>query len=162
MLFALLAFSWQYKQDIPKQEKELINLFYLKRNDRTGKYKEKFDSLLQVCLNDYNSFTYPFENLKKRGKFNVIQSPDRKIRIYSYEDFGGTMKFYKSYLQYRHNGKIVLEQLGDSIYPFKGKYTPLYYQIKMIGNEYRLYGCWQVSNNEIECDTTIINKTNYD
>ena len=68
------------------------------------------------------------------------------------------MKFYKSYIQYKRNGKIIIEQLGDSIYPFKGRYTPLYYQIEMGKNEYKLYGYWQISSNEIECDTIIINE----
>lgn len=71
------------------------------------------------------------------------------------------MKFYKSYIQYKRNGKIIVEQLGDSIYPFKGRYTSLYYQIEMGKNEYKLYGYWQISSNEIECDTIIINKMNY-
>ena len=81
-----------------------------------------------------------------------------ELRVYSYEDFGGTMKFYKSYIQYKRNGKIIVEQLGDSIYPFKGRYTSLYYQIEMGKNEYKLYGYWQISSNEIECDTIIINE----
>ena len=68
------------------------------------------------------------------------------------------MKFYKSYIQYKRNGKIIVEQLGDSIYPFKGRYTSLYYQIEMGKNEYKLYGYWQISSNEIECDTIIINE----
>ena len=68
---------------------------------------------------------------------------------------------YKSYIQYKRNGKIIVEQLGDSIYPFKGRYTSLYYQIEMGKNEYKLYGYWQISSNEIECDTIIINKMNY-
>ena len=103
----------------------------------------------------------PFHDLKRSGKFNIMQSPDKKLRVYSYEDFGGTMKFYKSYIQYKRNGKIIVEQLGDSIYPFKGRYTSLYYQIEMGKNEYKLYGYWQISSNEIECDTIIINKMNY-
>ena len=61
-------------------------------------------------------------------------------------------------LQYKRNGKIIVEQLGDSIYPFKGRYTSLYYQIEMGKNEYKLYGYWQISSNEIECDTIIINE----
>lgn len=161
ILLILLVSSCQNEQKISILEKELNILFDAKNNERDEKYKERFDSLLQVCLNDSNSFTYPFHDLKRSGKFNIMQSPDKKLRVYSYEDFGGTMKFYKSYIQYKRNGKIIIEQLGDSIYPFKGRYTPLYYQIEMGKNEYKLYGYWQISSNEIECDTIIINKMNY-
>ena len=134
ILLILLVSSCQNEQKISILEKELNILF------------------------DSNSFTYPFHDLKRNGKFNIIQSPDKKLRVYSYEDFGGTMKFYKSYIQYKRNGKIIVEQLGDSIYPFKGRYTSLYYQIEMGKNEYKLYGYWQISSNEIECDTIIINE----
>ena len=157
----MLVSSCQNEQKISILEKELNILFDAKNNERDEKYKERFDSLLQVCLNDSNSFTYPFHDLKRSGKFNIMQSPDKKLRVYSYEDFGGTMKFYKSYIQYKRNGKIIVEQLGDSIYPFKGRYTSLYYRIEMGKNEYKLYGYWQISSNEIECDTIIINKMNY-
>ena len=152
ILLILLVSSCQNEQKISILEKELNILFDAKNNERDEKYKERFDSLLQVCLND----------LKRNGKFNIIQSSDKKLRVYSYEDFGGTMKFYKSYIQYKRNGKIIIEQLGDSIYPFKGRYTSLYYQIEMGKNEYKLYGYWQISSNEIECDTIIINKMNYE
>ena len=161
ILLILLVSSCQNEQKISILEKELNILFDAKNNERDEKYKERFDSLLQVCLNDSNSFTYPFHDLKRSGKFNIMQSPDKKLRVYSYEDFGGTMKFYKSYIQYKRNGKIIVEQLGDSIYPFKVRYTSLYYQIEMGKNEYKLYGYWQISSNEIECDTIIINKMNY-
>ena len=152
ILLILLVSSCQNEQKISILEKELNILFDAKNNERDEKYKERFDSLLQVCLNDSNSFTYPFHDLKRNGKFNIMQSPDKKLRVYSYEDFGGTMKFYKSYIQYKRNGKIIVEQLGDSIYP------SLYYQIEMGKNEYKLYGYWQISSNEIECDTIIINE----
>ena len=116
ILLILLVSSCQNEQKISILEKELNILFDAKNNERDEKYKERFDSLLQVCLNDSNSFTYPFHDLKRSGKFNIMQSPDKKLRVYSYEDFGGTMKFYKSYIQYKRNGKIIVEQLGDSIY----------------------------------------------
>ena len=106
ILLILLVSSCQNEQKISILEKELNILFDAKNNERDEKYKERFDSLLQVCLNDSNSFTYPFHDLKRNGKFNIIQSPDKKLRVYSYEDFGGTMKFYISYIQYKRNCKM--------------------------------------------------------
>lgn len=77
ILLILLVSSCQNEQKISILEKELNILFDAKNNERDEKYKERFDSLLQVCLNDSNSFTYPFHDLKRNGKFNIIQSPDK-------------------------------------------------------------------------------------
>lgn len=77
ILLILLVSSCQNEQKISILEKELNILFDAKNNERDEKYKERFDSLLQVCLNDSNSFTYPFHDLKRNGKFNIIQSSDK-------------------------------------------------------------------------------------
>lgn len=65
ILLILLVSSCQNEQKISILEKELNILFDAKNNERDEKYKERFDSLLQVCLNDSNSFTYPFHDLKE-------------------------------------------------------------------------------------------------
>ncbi|RGZ25148.1 hypothetical protein DXA01_11680, partial [Bacteroides caccae] len=46
----LLVSSCQNEQKISILEKELNILFDAKNNERDEKYKERFDSLLQVCL----------------------------------------------------------------------------------------------------------------
>lgn len=161
---ALLAtFTFQGKKTVPEKEEVLTYLFQSKfcNEDKEEILENTFNFLLRVCLADSNSYHYPFDNLNDYPKFIVIDSPDKKIRVYSYEAFGGTMKFYKSYIQYRNsNNQIVFKQLGDTLMPFNDVYSPQYYKISTISNKYVLHGYWQLSSQDIEStkDTININK----
>lgn len=60
ILLILLVSSCQNEQKISILEKELNILFDAKNNERDEKYKERFDSLLQVCLKILTHSHIPF------------------------------------------------------------------------------------------------------
>ena len=122
ILLILLVSSCQNEQKISILEKELNILFDAKNNERDEKYKERFDSLLQVCLNDSNSFTYPFHDLKRTGKFNIMQSPDKKLRVYSYEDFGGTIRNPKNRVTTIFDGNVYRLTTPTKFIPTKNEW----------------------------------------
>lgn len=80
-------------------------------------YLDRFDSALQKYLDDTLTYKNTFMELKQR--ISILKAPDNAFRIYSYDDcMGGTMRSYKSYIQYRDSSERIRHNSLGSEYQY--------------------------------------------
>lgn len=106
-------------------------------------YLDRFNSALQKYLDDTLTYKNTFMELKQR--ISILQAPDNAFRIYSYDDcMGGTMRSYKSYIQYRDSSERIRHNPLGSEYQY-------FYDVKPVeikGKEYYLlFSCLRYSSN---------------
>lgn len=106
-------------------------------------YLDRFDSALQKYLDDTLTYKNTFMELKQR--ISILQTLDNAFRIYSYDDcMGGTMRSYKSYIQYRDSSERIRHNSLGNEYQY-------FYDVKPIeikGKEYYiLFSCLRYSAN---------------
>ena len=102
-----------------KEEKNLLKIhnailetFANNRNDSLiALNSRKFtDSITHLIQKNANTFHYPFELLQKENALNLITSPDKKLRVYSWDNhLGGTMRFFNQIFQFQSNNQIATE-----------------------------------------------------
>jgi len=75
--------------------------------------------LTEVC-EEPASFAFPFKAASKEG-LSLVSSPDNKMRIYSWDGGGGTLRFFTSLAQYKVSGdrKIKLLILHPKHHPMR-------------------------------------------
>lgn len=134
----------------PMQRKDslLMELFYLKLQWNYSCYLEdKFDSLVWAFLKDKRTFYHPFQS--HSPKWFVSTSNDKRVRMYSYLQSGGTAADGRTIFQYldRH-GHVRIKELPREEPEHGGYIAPIYKTIKKKRNGYMLYGGTQVSSQE--------------
>lgn len=106
-------------------------------------YFDRFDAALQKYLNDTLTYKNTFTELKQR--VSILQAPDNAFRIYSYDDcMGGTMRSYKSYIQYRDSSERIRHNSLGNEYQYFYDVKPV--EIKGM-DYYLLFSCLRYSGN---------------
>ncbi|MBJ2173844.1 hypothetical protein JBL43_06310 [Aureibaculum sp. A20] len=116
------SYPWMYPHkelpnNIIKAEKALVTLFEkLKNSEPRIRYESvapSFEKELLVTLNLHNSWQYPFQELSK--KIRILSSKDSLIRTFAWDEReGGSRHNMKSYIQYKNNDIVHIENLRDN------------------------------------------------
>mgnify|MGYP005993702053 CR=1 FL=1 len=116
------SYPWTYPHkelpnNIIKAEKALVTLFEkLKNSEPRIRYESvapSFEKELLVTLNLQNSWQYPFQELSK--KIIILSSEDSLIRTFAWDEReGGSRHNMKSYIQYKNNDILQIENLRDN------------------------------------------------
>lgn len=91
------------------------------RSTKVASFGQNLDAVLHLK----ESWKHPFNKLKR--KIRIIESIDKQLRIFSWDTHrGGTWHDMQSYLQYKENGRINVQQLHLE----EESYTDvIYYQV---------------------------------
>ena len=108
---------------LAKEEKELTRIFMSIVNgayedqDTLDHYRGLFNSRMKALFTKHpESFSYPFKTLADSQVCWVLSSADRRLRIYSWDTWGGgTMHFYKNVFQYKTSKGVrtFVQDFGD-------------------------------------------------
>ena len=140
------------KASLEKKDSLLKELFMLKLGYEYEDYLEpKFDSLIWAFLHDERTFNIHFTS--ERPKWNIKKSNDGKVKMYSYEQFGGTAKSGRTILQYYDKrGKFKVREIKEKNDDGGIFLQPIYEYIKRSRHGYCLYGGTEVNNQDYyEC-----------
>ena len=144
------ALESKFKEGKSMAEKDsiLMEMFHTKFYWEYSRYLEpKFDSIIWGFLQDERTFYYPFRN--ESPKWFVYTSEDEKVKMYSYEQNGGTAMFGRTIIQYIDNlGHLRVKELTYEP-PEHGSFiSPIFKTIKKTKLGYTLYGGTTVSSQE--------------
>ncbi len=116
ILFLLISnSSFSQSSKLEKKEIELIKLYnklYPESAnndiDSTLYYSKKVEeNFIALIKNNPESINYTFRKLLAKNTCYINTSADGNFRIYSWDDgTGGTMRYFKSIIQWRNNDKI--------------------------------------------------------
>lgn len=124
---------------------ELLRLKFLGESDKI--LDPKFDSLLWKFVHDERTFNYPFKSVQ--ATWYVGMSEEGKVKMYSYEQSGGTAKDGKTFLQYIDTiGHLHLKLIAYPKPKDGGFLNPIFRSIKRTRDGYTLYGTTIVSSQE--------------
>lgn len=84
--------------ELTAMEEELRSLLD-RRNSSDMCYQKTFAYQLKKHLSDPLTACYPFEKLQ--GRVLITGSCEDGVRFFSYDEYGGSMRFYKTFFQYR-------------------------------------------------------------
>jgi len=92
--------------------------------------RELLQYFLKVGVNNQTMLSAPF-NLLEKADIKIVTSPDKKMRIYSWDTHtGGTMHFFNTVAQYETGSGVTITEIRDK---------PEHYKDSMIpGNTYNL------------------------
>ena len=123
-----------------EKDSYLMEMFSLKMQWNYSRYLEpRFDSLVWAFLQDERTFYHEF--ISHPPKWFVSTSPDGKVRMYSYEQTGGTAKTGRTIYQYIDKlGHLQLKELTFDKPDDGGMITPIFKTIQRVDNGYMLYG----------------------
>lgn len=115
--------------------------------------EDKFDSIVWSFLQDERTFYYSYKP-QKYG-WHVSMSEDKKVKMYSYDQGGGTARYGRTILQYIDgHGHIRLKEIKYDEPECGTIITPIYKKISRTKDGYTLYGGTQISSQEYyeSCD----------
>lgn len=95
------------KQYTPQSiEKELIGIY----NNTIANLLFRFQ--LKKILSAPLTFDYPFEELGAKTNLKKMAFAQNGICFYSYDEHGGTRRFYRTFMQYYNSDKLVVKELS--------------------------------------------------
>lgn len=99
----------------------------------------KFNSLLNTFLHDERTFYYGFRS--RPPEWYVSTSQDNKVRMYSYDDDGGTARWGKTFIQYLDTlGGVQVKELDYMVSANDIPTSPIFKKIKKTRKGYTVYG----------------------
>lgn len=140
-------------KSMAEKDSILMEMFHTKFYWEYNRYLEpKFDSTIWAFLQDERTFYYPFRS--KSPKWFVNTSEDGKVKMYSYEQSGGTAKFGRTIIQYLDElGHLRLKELLPEEPDHGILITPIFRTIRKTKEGYTLYGGTTISSQEYyECE----------
>lgn len=109
--------------------------------------EQSFDSIIWSFLQDERTFYYPFKS--ESPDWFVATSKDGKVKMYSYDQHGGTARFGRTIIQYIDElGHIRVKELVFEEDDHGVLITPIFRTIKKTKDGYTLYGGTTVSSQE--------------
>lgn len=114
----------KFSSNLKEAEKKLIEIY---------EQKEYCDrELMDLLQTNIKTLSYPFRKLQQKTNITITTSPDKKVRLYSWNTGqGGTSPDYQTYIQYQ-TGDTVLTRTFYPIYDSKYVFAD---DIRKDGNE---------------------------
>lgn len=99
----------------------------------------KFNSLLKTFLHDERTFYYNFKS--RPPEWYVSTSQDNKVRMYSFDNDGGTARWGKTFIQYVDSlGDVQVKELNYLVSANDVLIPPIFKRISKTRKGYTLYG----------------------
>lgn len=120
--------------------------------------EQAFDSIIWSFLQDERTFYYPFKSVEY--EWYVATSKDGKVRMYSYDQYGGTARFGRTIIQYIDElghlrvRELVFEEPDQGVL-----ITPIFKSIKKTKGGYTLYGGTTLSSHEYRKSSELLADT---
>ena len=127
-------------------EKDSILMYMFHEKFHLGG-EQIFDSIIWCFLQDERTFYYPFKS--ESPDWFVATSKDGKVKMYSYDQYGGTARFGRTIIQYIDElGHFRVKELIFKEDDHGVLITPIFKTIRKTKDGYTLYGGTTLSSQE--------------